>query len=117
MIKTNTWTIAQPTKTNIIELFVSKSFFHSHYKRYFPKVAKHEDMVAWLNGDEDRMCDVDVWGVKKNVYTFTDLTLWLENGGTLEVESQDHDGKKRKEENVKVQEKQKDKGKEQEFEK
>ncbi len=125
MIKANTWTVARQTKMNIIELFVSKSFFHSHYKCYFPKVAEHEDMVAWLNGDEDRMCDVDVWGVKKNVYTFMDLTLWLENGGTLEVESQDHNGKKRKgtkgkekrKEKVKVQEKRKDKGKEQEFEK
>jgi len=125
MIKANTWTIARQTKMNIIELFVSKSFFHSHYKRYFPKVAEHEDMVAWLNGDEDRMCDVDVWGVKKNGYTFTDLALWLENGGTLEVESQDYDGKKRKgtkgkekkKEKVKVQEKRKDKGKEREFEK
>ena len=108
---------------NIIKLFVLKTFFHSHYKRYFPKVTEHEDMVAWLRGDET--CDVDVWGVKKNVYTFMDLGLWLENGGTLEVESQDYDGKKRKgtkgkekrKEKVKVQEKRKDKGKEQEFEK
>ena len=125
MVKTDTWTIARLTKTNIIELFVSKSFFHSHYKRYFPKVAEHEDMMGWLNEDEDRVCDIDVWGIKKNVYTFTDLALWLENGGTLEVEDQDYDGKKKKatkgkekrKEKVKVQEKRKDKGKEREHEK
>ncbi len=125
MVKANTWTIARLTKTNIIELFVSKSFFHSHYKRYFPKVAEHEEMVGWLNEDEDRICDIDVWGVKKNVYTFTDLALWLENGGTLEVESQDYvvkkrkatKGKEKRKEKVEVQEKRKDKGKEREFEK
>ena len=81
--------------------------------------------MGWLNEDEDRICDIDVWGVKKNVYTFTDLALWLENGRTLEVESQDYVGKKRKatkgkekrKEKVEVQEKRKDKGKEREFEK
>ena len=125
MVKVKTWTIARPPKTNIIELFVSKSFFHSHYKRYFPKVAEHEEMVAWLNEDEDRQCDMDVWGVKKNVYTFTDLALWLENGGTLEVEStEDHDergkstkGKEKRKEKVEMQEKQKDRGKGRKLEK
>ncbi|KAF8220292.1 hypothetical protein L208DRAFT_1129721, partial [Tricholoma matsutake] len=76
-----------PTKTNIIELFVSKSFFHFHYKHYFPKVAKHDEMVSWLSEDEDRLCDVDLWGIKKEAYTFMDLAAWLQNGGTLEVES------------------------------
>jgi len=125
MVKANTWTIARPTKTNIIELFVSKSFFHSHYKHCFPKVAEYEDMVLWLNEDEDRMCNVDVWGVKKNVYTFTDLALWLENGGTLEVENRHDDdgkskvkkGKEKRKEKVKVKEKRKDKGMEREHEK
>ncbi|KAF8237576.1 hypothetical protein L208DRAFT_1213568, partial [Tricholoma matsutake] len=64
MVKAKTWTIQQPTKTNIIELFVSKSFFHSHYKCYFPKVAEHDEMVLWLSEDEDRLCDVDLWGIK-----------------------------------------------------
>ncbi|KAF8235899.1 hypothetical protein L208DRAFT_1534882, partial [Tricholoma matsutake] len=49
-----------PTKTNIIELFVSKSFFHSHYKCYFPKVAEHDEMVSWLSEDEYRLCDVNL---------------------------------------------------------
>jgi hypothetical protein len=54
MVRSKTWTAAlQPTKTNIIELFVSKSYFHSHYKRYFPRVAEYVDMVAWLNEDDD----------------------------------------------------------------
>ena len=125
MVKAKTWTISRPTKNNIIELFVSRSFFHSHYKRYFSKVAEYSDMVSWLNEDEDRMCNVDLWGIQKEVYTFTDLAAWLQNGGTLEVES-DGDykdkmskgtkgkGKSLRKENVKVQEKRKEKGKERE---
>src|ERR1700676_1763758 len=76
MMKAKTWTSTRPTKTDIIELFVSKSFFHSHYKRYFLKVAEHDDMVAWLDDDEDRMNDLDLWGLKKETYTFTDLAAW-----------------------------------------
>ena len=31
MVANDTWTIKRPTKSDLIELFVSKSFFHSHY--------------------------------------------------------------------------------------
>jgi hypothetical protein len=86
MTTAGTWTVKRPTRTDIIALFVSKSFFHSHYKRYFSKVVEYEEMVAWLDQREDRLSDVDVWGVEKAVYTFTDLAVWLENGGSLEVE-------------------------------
>ncbi|KAF8231171.1 hypothetical protein L208DRAFT_1278326, partial [Tricholoma matsutake] len=83
-----------PTKTNIIELFVSKSFFYSHYKHYFPKVAKHDEMISWLSEDEDQLCDVDLWGIKKEAYTFMDLVAWLQNGGTLEVERKEQEQEK-----------------------
>ena len=33
--------------------------------------------------------DVDVWGVKKAGYSFTDLKGWLDNGGKLELNSED----------------------------
>ena len=126
MVKEKTWTLERTTKANIIELFVSKSFFHSHYKRWFSKVADYEEMALWLSEKEDRMCDINLWGVKKEAYTFTDLATWLQNGGTLEVES-DGDyrdkgskgkkGKGLKKENTKVQEKRKEKGKERKLEK
>jgi hypothetical protein len=125
MVMAKTWTIERPTKANIIELFVSKSFFHSHYKRYFPKVAQYGDMVAWLNEDEGRMCGIDLWGVKKDAYTFTDLAIWLQNGGTLEIESDyvEDDkkskrtkGKEKRKEKVKVQDRRKEKSKEREHE-
>jgi hypothetical protein len=33
------------------------------------------------------MMDIDLWGVKKLVYNFGDLAMWLQNGGLLDVES------------------------------
>ena len=73
MLANNSWMIKRPTQTDLIELFVSKSFYHSHYKRFFSQVAQYSDMVAWLESQPDRMSDVDIWGILKANYTFTDL--------------------------------------------
>ena len=68
--------------------FCFKIFFHSHYQKYFAKVAVYPDMVAWLEGviDEDY---VDIWGYKRMACTFTDLKAWLANGGPIEPEESD----------------------------
>jgi hypothetical protein len=86
MVANKTWAIKRPTKSDLIELFVSKSFFHSHYRRNFPKVAGYPEMVAWLEEKPDCLSNIDVWGIHKRVYTFGDLSLWLDNGGTLAVD-------------------------------
>ncbi len=70
----------KPTQADIMGLFASKSYFHSHYKRLLPKVTDYPDMVAWLEEQPDCLSDVEVWGLKKDVYTFTDLQAWLEEG-------------------------------------
>jgi hypothetical protein len=72
----------KPTQGDIMGLFASKSYFHSHFKKCFAKVADHPEMVAWLE-EEPGVHDVDVWGVQKEIYNFTDLQAWLSNGGTL----------------------------------
>ena len=60
MVSNNTWMIKWPTKSDLIELFVSKSFFHSHYQHYFPKVAGYPEMVAWLEQQPDCSSNADV---------------------------------------------------------
>jgi hypothetical protein len=87
MLAEKTWTIQKPTKTDIIELFVSKSFFHSHYRRLFSKVAEYPKMAMWLE-NRDQVDDVEVWGVQKDVYVFKDLDFWLKNSGSREPEEQ-----------------------------
>lgn len=90
MVADGTWTIGRPTRTDLVELFVSKSFFHSHYRRHFSKVADYSEMVAWLEGQPGSV-DVDVWGVKKANYSFSDLKTWLANGGVLELDNEDEE--------------------------
>jgi hypothetical protein len=88
MVGNGTWEIKRPTKADLIEIFVSKSFFHSHYQRCFTKAAGYPDMLAWLEEvtEED---DIDIWGYSKVTYTFTDLKAWLANGGPIEPEESD----------------------------
>ena len=68
-------------------------------------------MVAWLEGQPGSV-DVDVWGVKKANYTFSDLKTWLENGGVLELDNEDEELEKHE-----VLKKGKGKGKEKALEK
>ena|ERR1700683_2031639 len=90
MVGKGTWTIRKPTRTDLIELFVSKSFYHSHYRPNFTKVADYPEMVQWLEGPSDLVA-VDVWGVQKESYSFSDLSVWLENGGKWESDYDDEE--------------------------
>ena len=92
MVAKKTWPMKRPSRTDLIEIFVGKSFFHSHYRPLFTRVAKYPEMVAWL---EEKQCsvDVDVWGVKKDSYTFSHLSAWLDNGGRWESDDLDEEFK------------------------
>jgi hypothetical protein len=79
-----TWTGPPLTGKDIIEIFVSKSHFHSHFKKSFPKVSDHPDMVEWLNNEGDTTnpnYNRLVWGFDKATYTFIDLFKWLDDAG------------------------------------
>src|SRR6266545_64494 len=51
------WTGEKLTAVDLIQLFVSKLFWHSHYKPLFSKVSNSPDMVVWLEDDADRLAD------------------------------------------------------------
>ena len=71
MVSDGTWAGRKLTAVDLIELFVSKSFWHSHIKKYFSNVSNYPMLVEWLeNEPEDQPSDVDVWGVQKLSYTF-----------------------------------------------
>ena len=72
------WTGGKLSGADLIQLFVSKSFWHSHYKPLFSKVSDHPDMLKWLENDEDRLSDEVLWGFKKASYQFKDLRAYLE---------------------------------------
>jgi len=88
MVGNGTWTIRKPTQIELMELFVSKSFYHSHFRPNFTKVAEYPEMVKWLEGQLDVVA-VDVWGFQRESYSFSDLKVWLENGGKWESDYDD----------------------------
>jgi hypothetical protein len=54
------------TAVDLVELFVSKSFWHSHVKK---QVSNHSLMVKWLENRADKPSDLDVWGIQKSPIT------------------------------------------------
>lgn len=79
MVSNGSWTGNKLSSVDLIELFVSKSFWHSHVKKYFSKVTNHPMMVEWLeNTPSNQLSNLDVWGEEKPNYNFKDLEAYLE---------------------------------------
>ena len=100
----------KPTQADIISIFKGKSQWHLTYTKAFPKVSGYPMMVSWLEDSDNKLPDVELWGISKPAYTFADLLEWLANGGEgltkVEVEATSD-----------IEETQKGKGKEREREK
>ena len=77
-ITDRSWDGDKLTGADIIQLFISKSYFHSHYKKYFSKVSNYPDMVDWLEGGPNAPSDEDIWGEVKGSYNFKDLGAFIE---------------------------------------
>lgn len=82
--------VTRPATTGLTEFFISKSQWHK-WASIFEKVAKFEDMVNWLNEDQDAMETSELWDLdveKKDVqYTLGDLKTWAD-GQAQESEKQ-----------------------------
>ena len=83
MKNNGSWEGKKPTKTDFMEIFASKSYFHSHYNTFFPKVVDYLVLQAWLRNGEGSPSNDEVWGLHKEVYNFKDLKIFLENKGSL----------------------------------
>jgi hypothetical protein len=126
------WPLAKkPGHTELVEIFMSKSYWHSHVAKPFGTVARYPQMVAWLE-EEDDLTDFGVWHVQKSEYGFKELKEWLANDGTLDKAAKRRlentsekiekgkktkgKGKEREREREKGKEKEKEKGKKKETE-
>ena len=78
MIADKSWVGGKLTGVDLIQLFVSKSYFHLHYKKFFSKVSNYHDLADWLEGSPDAPSDVDIWGEEKGSYHFKDLERFME---------------------------------------
>lgn len=123
MVQTGTWTGRAPVQRNIIDLFISHSYYLATHRKLFPKVNAYPELRRWMNGDPDGPSDEEAWGLKKTTspYTFKDLAIFLDNNGTLnpskahtmqESKSRKDEDKERKGERKERKEKEKEKEKE-----
>ena len=79
IIADGSWSQKKLIAVDFIELFVSKSFWHSCFKPVFSKVSDYPLMVEWLENElEDSVSNQEVWGEEKSSYTFKDLHAWLD---------------------------------------
>ena len=108
----------KPTQADIIGVFKGKTQWHLTYSKAFPKVSNYPAMVSWLEDQSDKPSDLELWGVVKAAYTFSDLMQWLSNGGEgLYVgnsQSDKGEPKGKEKEKRKEKEKTKEKGKQKE---
>jgi hypothetical protein len=78
MIADGTWTLGKVSGDTLIEVFVSKSVWHGYYTKLFPRAKRYPTLLKWLENGEGAPVSVDVFGVVKQGYNFSDLKLLLE---------------------------------------
>ena len=103
--------------TELVEIFVSKSYWHSHIAKPFSIIARYPQMVAWLEDEDDGPSDFEVWHAQKSEYGFKELKEWLGNEGTLDKAAKGRLEKTREKKGKGKKEKEKEKGKGKEKEK
>ena len=104
------WNGGKLTGADLIQLFVLKLFWHSHYRPLFSKVSNYPDMLKWLEGEKNRLPDEVLWGFKKGSYNFKDLKVHMEDNqkrgkGKVKGKVKESDGspKKKKRNDLKMQ--------------
>jgi hypothetical protein len=56
----------KPSQTELVEVFMSKSYWHSHVVKPFGVIARYPQMVAWLERENsDSPDDFEVWHLQK----------------------------------------------------
>lgn len=65
--------VKKPTSTMIIELFVSRSYWHTYMTPAFHDISHYPLLKEWLEDLEGGPADADVWGVVQTSYGFSDL--------------------------------------------
>ena len=110
------WTLRKPKAEEVIEIFVSKTIYHDKYKTLFPLANDYPLLKKWLENDAGAPSNVEVFGEEKSVFTFKDLTRFLERvkvekQGEEELEVVVEKSKKRKAKGSISEQKKKKKGK------
>ena len=72
----------KPTEKSVTDILIGKSQWFN-WNWIFMKVKPYDNMIKWLNRDEDTLDDVEVWKGELDDYSLENLKTWLDNGGKL----------------------------------
>ena len=61
----------KPTQADIISVFKEKTQWHLTYSKAFPRLADYPAMVSWLENSDDKLSDLELWGVEEAMYGFS----------------------------------------------
>ncbi|KAF8960400.1 hypothetical protein BDZ97DRAFT_1665830 [Flammula alnicola] len=76
LVEEDPWYIIVP---DFVDIFVSKSQFYQTWRPKFKRVERFSEMVDWLNGEEDRLSNEELWGPgPRKAITFLTLEDWLQ---------------------------------------
>jgi hypothetical protein len=78
MIADGIWPFDLLNTDTLVELFVSKSVWYTHYVKIFPWAQKFPDLVKWLECADDAPEGASIFGVEKHSYNFKELKNVLE---------------------------------------
>ena len=89
MKSANQWMLPDIGRTELINLFSGRAYWHSHIKKAFKDIHNYKVMVEWLERDDDHdePSNLHVWHSEKSNYTFKDLGIWKMEG-TLDKDYQ-----------------------------
>jgi hypothetical protein len=73
LVADGTWP-RKPNAEDVIEVFVAKSTWYKTYIPAFTPLSNHPALCKWLDETSDAPSGEDIFGIKKPLYTFTDLT-------------------------------------------
>ncbi|KAK2465440.1 hypothetical protein APHAL10511_002794 [Amanita phalloides] len=72
-IQAGTWVGKRPNNATIIQLFTSKTTWHTYIVPAFSDINNFPVLKQWLEGEDGCPTDIDIWGKEKNTYTFAEL--------------------------------------------
>ena len=107
-IKQGTWPagVKKPTNSNIIEVFVSRTYWHTYMTPAFHDISHHPLLKDWLENSDGGPTDAAVWGKVQNNYSFADLQKEKEHRqqqakGKGKKKDEQHAGEKKKKQKMK----------------
>lgn len=79
MVNAKTWSGPKLSQNGIVDLFISKTHYYSHWRIKFLQARDYPELLKWLEktGPEGSPTNEDIWGEKKPPWSFVDMENYM----------------------------------------